>query len=262
MADILTERGKPKFVHDGYLFVFHKMNKDEDIKFWRCEAFNKKDVKCKARLHSDLNNSVLRELNHHVCSVNPANVQKQVVVTGIKRRAIETMEPPATIRANAMENIPTPVLAQLPTKKATNLVFEFINSILKKSFKLVQRARRQNAVFPTVPQNINELEIPDRYQNYQRTDVLYGLLTNKTKSTYARFFRLVKEIWPQFNPRVFSTDYEAAIIGAIQEVFPRSDLAGCLFHLVRNLKKAICDANLMQVVFYSHFHLYSYFSAL
>uniref|UniRef100_A0A914MUD1 FLYWCH-type domain-containing protein n=1 Tax=Meloidogyne incognita TaxID=6306 RepID=A0A914MUD1_MELIC len=232
MADILTERGKPKFVHDGYLFVFHKMNKDEDIKFWRCEAFNKKDVKCKARLHSDLNNSVLRELNHHVCSVNPANVQKQVVVTGIKRRAIETMEPPATIRANAMENIPTPVLAQLPTKKATNL--------------LVQRARRQNAVFPAVPQNINELEIPDRYQNYQRTDVLYGLLTNKTKSTYARFFRLVKEIWPQFNPRVFSTDYEAAIIGAIQEVFPRSDLAGCLFHLVRNLKKAICDANLMQ----------------
>lgn len=172
------------------------------------------------------------------------------------------MEPPATIRANAMENIPTPVLAQLPTKKATNLVFEFINSILKKSFKLVQRARRQNAVFPAVPQNINELEIPDRYQNYQRTDVLYGLLTNKTKSTYARFFRLVKEIWPHLNPRVFSTDYEAAIIGAIQEVFPRSDLAGCLFHLVRNLKKAICDANLMQVVFYSHFHLYSYFSAL
>ncbi|CAK5032279.1 unnamed protein product [Meloidogyne enterolobii] len=58
-----------------------------------------------------------------------------------------------------MENIPTPVLAQLPTKKATNL--------------LVQRARRQNAVFPAVPQNINELEIPDRYQNYQRTDELY-----------------------------------------------------------------------------------------
>ncbi|CAK5075432.1 unnamed protein product [Meloidogyne enterolobii] len=53
MADILTKRRKPKLVHDGYLFVFHKMDKDEDIKFWRCEAFNKKDVRCKARLHSE-----------------------------------------------------------------------------------------------------------------------------------------------------------------------------------------------------------------
>lgn len=57
---------------------------------------------------------------------------------------------------------------------------------------------------------------------------------------------MANERFKRFKHAVFSTDYEAAIIGAIQEVFPRSDLAGCLFHLVRNLKKAICDANLMQ----------------
>ena len=44
-----------------------------------------------------------------------------------------------------------------------------------------------------------------------------------------------------------SMDFEAAIIGAVQEVFPNAEIAGCLFHLVRNLKKAVGDAGLMQV---------------
>ena len=77
--------------------------------------------------------------------------------------------------------------------------------------------------------------------------VLYGLLTTKTKVTYTRFFQLIREVWPQFNPQIFSMDFEAAIIGAVQEVVPNAEIAGCLFHLVRNLKKAVGDAGLMQV---------------
>ena len=76
--------------------------------------------------------------------------------------------------------------------------------------------------------------------------VLYGLLT-KTKATYTRFFQLIREVWPQFNPQIFSMDFEAAIIGAVQEVFPYAEIAGCSFHLVINLKKAVGDAGLMQI---------------
>ena len=48
-------------------------------------------------------------------------------------------------------------------------------------------------------------------------------------------------------PSNFSMDFEAAIIGAVQEVFPYAEIAGCSFHLVINLKKAVGDAGLMQI---------------
>ena len=107
-------------------FVFEKVNKDEDIKFWRCESFNKVDIKCKAQLHTNLNNDILQELNFHICDTNAASIEVQKIMTGIKRRANVTMEAPAQIMARAMENVATPVLAQIPTKKATNLVLSFL----------------------------------------------------------------------------------------------------------------------------------------
>ena len=72
MTQILIKRAKNKLFHSGYLYVFEKVNKDEDIKFWRCESFNKVDIKCKARLHTNLNNDVLKELNFHICDTNAA----------------------------------------------------------------------------------------------------------------------------------------------------------------------------------------------
>ena len=93
-------------------------------------------------------------------------------MTGIKRKANVTMEAPAQIRARAMENVATPVLAQLPTKKATNLVLSFLLYFLLFPYQIVQRVRREIAAYPAVPQNINELQIPDVYRHYQRTGEL------------------------------------------------------------------------------------------
>ena len=50
------------------------------------------DIKCKARLHTNLNNYVLKELNFHVCDTDAAGIEVQKIVTGIKRRANVTME--------------------------------------------------------------------------------------------------------------------------------------------------------------------------
>lgn len=79
--------------------------------------------------------------------------------------------------------------------------------------------------------------------------VLYGLLTTKTTASYARFFRMIKNIWPLFNPHQMSMDFEPAIIAAAQEVFPGVQVAGCFFHLVRNFKKAISTNGLTQASF-------------
>ena len=67
-----------------------------------------------------------------------------------------------------MENVATPVLAQLPTKKATNLELSFLLYFLLFPYQIVQRVRREIAAYPAVPQNINELQIPDVYRHYQR----------------------------------------------------------------------------------------------
>uniref|UniRef100_A0A914HBE5 FLYWCH-type domain-containing protein n=1 Tax=Globodera rostochiensis TaxID=31243 RepID=A0A914HBE5_GLORO len=74
------------------------MNADRDVKFWRCEQFGTKDVMCKARLHTDLNNTVKKSLSQHICDQSAAHVEAQRIKTGIKRRAAVTMETPSVIR--------------------------------------------------------------------------------------------------------------------------------------------------------------------
>ena len=36
--EVLTKRGKEKFAHNGFLYVFGKTRKtDNELKYWRCE---------------------------------------------------------------------------------------------------------------------------------------------------------------------------------------------------------------------------------
>ena len=68
---------------------------------------------------------MLKELGNHTCTENgPARVQAQMAVSNIKRHALETLEQPATIRAAGLKNIPTCVMAQLPTKNVTKQVLD------------------------------------------------------------------------------------------------------------------------------------------
>ncbi|KAL3087449.1 hypothetical protein niasHT_023697 [Heterodera trifolii] len=198
-------------------------NADGDVKFWRCEQQHG-EFKCRGRIHTTLNDVVLMK-----------------IITGIKRRAAETMETPAAIRAHTLQQIPTPVMTSIPTKNATK--------------KLVKRVRHEIELPPPVPLTLQELELPEQYRIYKRTEevqelfilvdsgtyteqnregqhrilifgrlsfgnwasemnrdkwvfpVLHCLLTCKSQSTYERMFDMVRNRWPTFSPTNASMNY-------------------------------------------------------
>nr|CAD2171607.1 unnamed protein product [Meloidogyne enterolobii] len=155
-AEILSERYQPKINYDGFLYVFHTFNRDGTIKFWRCEFFGSKGIKCNGRIHTDLENNFLRQINIHSCPASAENVEAKKVVTSLKRRAVGTMETPSILRATTFENIPTPVLARLPNKDATK--------------KIVKRVRQKEDAPPAMPMNVAQLQLPEDYQTYKRSE--------------------------------------------------------------------------------------------
>lgn len=76
--------------------------------------------------------------------------------------------------------------------------------------------------------------------------ILYALLPNKQEATYKRMFELIKELWPDFSPTSISTDFEQAVLNAMRTNFPEAELFGCLFHLVKNMRKKLASEGLMQ----------------
>jgi hypothetical protein len=49
--------------------MLHKLNADGDIKFWQCEKLKKEEVICTGRLHTAMDDSVLRKVGNHTCEL-------------------------------------------------------------------------------------------------------------------------------------------------------------------------------------------------
>ncbi|KAL3099263.1 hypothetical protein niasHT_028210 [Heterodera trifolii] len=82
--NIVTKRNNKKLEHEGCLYVFHLLNADGDVKFWRCEHQHG-EFKCRGRIHTTLNDVVLKTVGVHTCNHSAANVVAQKITTGIKR---------------------------------------------------------------------------------------------------------------------------------------------------------------------------------
>ncbi|XP_071088815.1 uncharacterized protein [Haliotis cracherodii] len=79
--------------------------------------------------------------------------------------------------------------------------------------------------------------------------VAFSLLPNKTKQTYVRLFTLLKDVvgartGVDLSPDIIQTDYEAAVISAISDVFPASSVRGCFFHYAQALWRLVVDRGL------------------
>ena len=88
--DVLSQREKAKYVHNGFKYVLDKLTKDGSKKMWRCEE---KNHGCKARLHTNANtDAVVEEKGAHIHGSDVAGVEAAAAVCRMKRRASETQE--------------------------------------------------------------------------------------------------------------------------------------------------------------------------
>ena len=161
-----SKRQKEKMMLDGFLYIFDKYNSEHNIKFWRCE----RKEECRGRIHTDLNNNFLKMVNNHIHDANIAKVEAQKIVTGIKRRAMESMELPSQIRANALTNVSTPVLAQLPSSNGMKMVTQIKTCHIFFLIQIVKRVRHEIAAPLASPNSIHDLQIGHAYQMYRRGD--------------------------------------------------------------------------------------------
>jgi len=61
--------------------------------------------------------------------------------------------------------------------------------------------------------------------------MVYVLLGSETEETYSALFTIIRNILPLNYGRIrFVTDYERALMNAVQRIFPESDLLCCWFH--------------------------------
>ena len=67
--------------------------------------------------------------------------------------------------------------------------------------------------------------------------VAFCLLENKAKESYRMALQCFKDAAPSWNPEGFLSDFETAITGAVEKLFPTSWMQGCNFHLDQMLLK-------------------------
>ena len=147
----LTQKGKRKACYRGYFYNFDKTSKENtNLTFWICENYSKKQFKCKGRLHikDEVVVKIQGEHNHA-----PNESKKQVFDLRAKIRDVASTsnEPTVALLANVTQEYPSSVVAQLASK-----------NVLKRT---VQQVRKKARNIPPEPRSLEELTIPECYQN-------------------------------------------------------------------------------------------------
>jgi len=61
--------------------------------------------------------------------------------------------------------------------------------------------------------------------------MVFVLLGSETEETYCALFAVIRNILPlNYDGIRFVTDYERALMNAVQQIFPNSNLLCCWFH--------------------------------
>lgn len=55
---------------------------------------------------------------------------------------------------------------------------------------------------------------------------------------------MLTSLWPTFNPKAISLDFEKAAINAFSARFPDAEIHGCFSHLAQNMKRKVADLGL------------------
>lgn len=73
---------------------------------------------------------------------------------------------------------------------------------------------------------------------------IYVLLTNKSRATYDRLIRVVKELAPTASPSRILTDFESAAMNGFRDAYPEAAVSGCYFHLTQSVNRKVNECGL------------------
>lgn len=59
------------------------------------------------------------------------------------------------------------------------------------------------------------------------------LMTKKTQKLYVSVFESIKEMMPNLSPNLIIMNFESAMIAAVSQVFPETEIQGCFFHFAQ-----------------------------
>lgn len=141
MEYVLSEKGKPKIVKDGYLYNRDKVLNNKT--FWKCEKFAV--FKCRARLHT-VNENIVKFLGDHNHAADVAGVKARQVVNSVKQQAANTQESCQQLVSTAVVGVSSAVAARLPSKN---------------TMKRTIRRIRQHEPTRANPTSLDDFDVPD-----------------------------------------------------------------------------------------------------
>uniref|UniRef100_T1JMR8 FLYWCH-type domain-containing protein n=1 Tax=Strigamia maritima TaxID=126957 RepID=T1JMR8_STRMM len=258
-----TIRDKPKLCLNGYAYIIEKRKPDKI--YWKCEIHY---MSCGGRLtttHDVIQPQILIGPNEHSHNPDATHCDVIRITNNMKKRALDTYEPPgqiihASLAAEIME-----VKLALPTANALT--------------QIVKRSR--SSKYPKEPDSLNQLG--DRF--------LYGALTTACGFKCLLFttlgnlqhlsratsiladgtFKVVPHLFTQlytlhcsitnsskvlpmvyclmekkYKPSYKLVDFEIGTINAAREVFPNTAMHGCFFHLAKSVYRHVQHEHLQQ----------------
>lgn len=108
--EIISQKGKRKFAHDGYLYVFgERSKKDPELLFWRCE----RKQFCKGRIHTK-DGKVMKIIGLHTHDPSALKVEVAQVKTDLKRKAENRSWVTNSLVKTSTEEAPLEVQHALP----------------------------------------------------------------------------------------------------------------------------------------------------
>ncbi|XP_034946419.1 uncharacterized protein [Chelonus insularis] len=197
--------------------------------------------------------NIVGEIPKHEHAGNAALVKTKIIKSQVVKKAKGNDSKPATIVSKVLRGISSPVTALLP--KPISLVRtvhrvrvkenpQLSNPLsrgeleLPNQFKCTHNgesfllhdsggSKRRFLVFTTL-KNLNFLSKCDQWLS--DVPLVYLLSPDKTKSTYIKFLKVLRQSLPNFSPKRIVVDFEEAFIEAFKGIYSGVKISGCSFH--------------------------------
>lgn len=165
-----TSKNAPLFIHDGYSYIIDRRT-DKKI-LWKCEYSRK--FKCRGRLHTDLNNILIKTVGNHENHIgDPRSGLIRVYYDRLREESLKNQTNPHNILTQANIGVQDEVRVQLTS-----------NNNLKRN---VRRWRQEINTAP-IPLDINFPAIPDKYYRTTRDTIFLRKDTGPISDRILIFF--------------------------------------------------------------------------